>query len=293
MANNLINVFLESYDYLTTLKIYNPLTYTQIINYVIDYRKTNTETNDLLREELKYLLKQKVTKGDVTDLKNVTDDSNLKKKLNKVIQLIPNENDIDRIVSNEILQDIIDKIDKLPKKDADIEDIMNKLYTTNLINYTLDELQEFYTQITKEYGDEDDETTDVDKLAASFVKNQISEAINIKNNEEAEAEAEAEEGVKQTGEEMKIPPLKKKGGRPKGSKDKQPRKPRTKKTEEVDDLISITPTIDEKEQIKKKANDIYISNRRKMKTLDPQSQEFKDLGEENQKLIEKVQKLTK
>ena len=85
VSNNLVNVFLESYDYLTTLKIYNPLSYTQIINYVINYKKNNNEMTDMLREELKDLLKQKVSKNEAKDLKKMIDDSNLKKSADKLI----------------------------------------------------------------------------------------------------------------------------------------------------------------------------------------------------------------
>lgn len=116
VSNNLINVFLESYDYLTTLRIYNPLTYTQIINYVIDYKKTNTEMDDILEEEINFLLDTRVTKKSLQGLRNRTNNQNSVRILNKVIKNIPDKQSVKNMsaAKKEIL---IETLEQLPTQD--------------------------------------------------------------------------------------------------------------------------------------------------------------------------------
>lgn len=113
VSNNLINEFLESYDYLTTLRIYNPLTYTQIINYVIDYKKTNTEMDDILEEEINFLLDTKVTKKSLQSLRKRTNNPNSVRILNKAIKNTPDKQSVKKM-SIPVKQSLIEVLENRP-----------------------------------------------------------------------------------------------------------------------------------------------------------------------------------
>jgi len=169
VSNNLIDEFLASYDYLTTLRIYNPLTYTQIINYVIDYKKTNTEMDDILEEEINFLLDTRVSKKSLQSLRKRTNNPNSVRVLNKIIRNVPDKQSV-KNMSSAKKELLIETLEQLPtqddfeeKEDAEeqIQDVVNADASIPDLEPDADEedilTNKSFNEVTREYDKRTDE----------------------------------------------------------------------------------------------------------------------------------------
>ena len=227
VSNNLINVFLECYDYLTTLKLYNPLTYTEIINYVIDYNLTNKQTSDLLKQELKDLMNYKVNKEDLQNYKRINDNVIIKDNLDKMIKTIIDKSMIDKTDNTEILQSYIDIVEDLPNENDFKENPEEAIIgSAPYVDVSVDELDKKFSDLTlssKRYltQEEIDEMLPPLDIDIEEEEEVIETAKEQKDREQEEKDLEvkkrfpelySQEEIKKSEEEIK-----KRGGRKKGS----------------------------------------------------------------------------
>jgi hypothetical protein len=200
VSNNLIDEFLASYDYLTTLRIYNPLTYTQIINYVIDYKKTNTEMDDILEEEINFLLDTRVSKKSLQSLRKRTNNPNSVRVLNKIIRNVPDKQSVKNMSSakKELLIETLEQLptqDDFEEKEDEEENQMQDLANADAANEEEgeeegeDEAKEKATgeKVRKIYPKYEEKGTEMERVFLQSQRRKAAEA------EESEEEEETDE----------------------------------------------------------------------------------------------------
>jgi len=235
LDNNLIKVFLDCYENLVEISSYHDITSQELINYVINYSKNSSDMLDYLKDELEDLLEIKVDKNDIKTLKGSTDDLELKSKLSRVESRIPTN--IERIKNPEIVKELIYEVKELPLKNEDDGDVIRKSIDRYLEMDDYDEDDDKVMPDIISYDDDyDDEIEEVEpppkeppKVIDLIRYRRTKAQIEADKLEKERIEASLLEKRKLFPELYGEEPKPKKGGRPKGSKDLKPRKPRTPK----------------------------------------------------------------